>query len=207
MKKRFLGLICFIYSGFIIYLWIFDKIKNFLAPNMSIYIKLSLFPMIFMGLILCLNKNIKYKFKFLDLVLLLPIALFILTGDGLLTTTLASNRSINISEKKEDIEIDEEEIEEDVEIDNEEETIDEKEEADFSKVDFDVIDEAYENDIEIGNIQSVEKVVINVNNKDKNNKFNNNNSKDITIQDIVDLRKYLSEHFELDKKVINIQKR
>ena len=37
--KKFLGFICLAYSFIIAYLWIFNQLKNFLAPTMQIYIK------------------------------------------------------------------------------------------------------------------------------------------------------------------------
>lgn len=37
MKKRFLGIVCIIYFLLIIYVFIINKLKNFLAPNMHIY--------------------------------------------------------------------------------------------------------------------------------------------------------------------------
>ena len=81
------------------------------------------------------NNKITYKFKISDLILLLPIVMLIISGDGRLSMSLASNRastfkSSNVKEKKEKTEIVEEE-----EKDNKE--------YDFSKVDFDVKDESY----------------------------------------------------------------
>jgi hypothetical protein len=39
MSKRYLGIICLLYSGLFGYVIFFDKLKNFLAPQMQIYIK------------------------------------------------------------------------------------------------------------------------------------------------------------------------
>lgn len=95
MKKRFLGIICLLYSIMILYVWIFNKLDNFLAPNMQIYLKISLIPLLFMGLVMFFNRNIKYNFKINDLVLLIPFIMIILAGDGRLTASLASNRMMN----------------------------------------------------------------------------------------------------------------
>lgn len=133
--KRFLGIICLLYAGIIIYVKVFNKLNNYLAPNMQMYILLSIIPLIIMGLVMILNNKITYSFKISDLILLLPLVMLIISGDGRLSMTLASNRSStfkssNTKEKVEENEI----VEED---DND------KEEYDFSKVDFGVKDESY----------------------------------------------------------------
>lgn len=99
MKKRFLGIICFIYSIIIIYVWLFGMLKNFLAPNMQIYLKLSLIPMIIMGIVLSFNDKINYKFKVSDLVLLIPLIMIVFAGDGKLTVSLAKNRVVPLSNR------------------------------------------------------------------------------------------------------------
>lgn len=71
----------------------------------------------------------------------------------------------------------------------------EKNEEDF--------EEDNQNKIKIENINEIEKVDINIGDKNKIIK----NIRDITLQDITDLKRYLSEHYEIDKKIINIQKR
>lgn len=95
--KRYLGLICLLYSGIFGYVVIFDKLKNFLAPGMQIYIKLSIVPMIFIGLVMLFNDNVHYKFKISDLSLILPFILLIFAGDGRLTVNFASNRVTNLN--------------------------------------------------------------------------------------------------------------
>ena len=97
MSKKYLGVVCLLYSGIIAYVWFFGKLKNFLAPTMQIYIKLSLFPLIVIGLIMIFNSHNHYKFKISDLVLMLPLIFLALSGDGRLTTSFAFNRTINIS--------------------------------------------------------------------------------------------------------------
>lgn len=130
--KKFLGLICIIYSVVIGYVWIFDKLKYFLAPNMQIYLKLSLIPLLIMGIILLKEK--KDKFKISDLILLLPIIMIIISSDGKLSTNIAVNRTskpkitkkVNVKETKE------KEDDEEIEIDK-----------DNLEIHFDVIDENY----------------------------------------------------------------
>lgn len=63
MKNKFLGIICLLYSGLIGYVWIFNKIKNYLAPNMKIYLKISFFILLTIGILNIINKEIKYKLK------------------------------------------------------------------------------------------------------------------------------------------------
>ncbi|MBQ8892105.1 MAG: TIGR03943 family protein [Bacilli bacterium] len=97
MKKRFLGIVAIVYSCIILYVWIFDILKNFLAPSMQIYIKLSLIPMFLISLVMLFNNKVNYKFKISDLVLILPLVLLILAGDGRLTSSFASNRTTNFN--------------------------------------------------------------------------------------------------------------
>ena len=125
MKNKFLAVVCFIYSLLIIFVWFNGSLSNFLAPNMQIYLKLSIIPMIIMGIVIILNK-IHYKYKSTDLVLLLPIIMVFLAGDGNLTITLASNKLNRVKNN-------DEEIIEYVPEDN----------YDFDNVYFDVKDETY----------------------------------------------------------------
>lgn len=125
MKNKFLAVVCFIYSLLIIFVWFNGSLNNFLAPNMQIYLKLSIIPMVIMGIVIILNK-IHYKYKSTDLVLLLPIIMVFLAGDGNLTITLASNKINRVKNN-------DEEIIEYVPEDN----------YDFDNVYFDVKDETY----------------------------------------------------------------
>ena len=93
--KRYLGLICLLYSIIIIYVWVSDTLKNFLAPTLQIYIKIALIVLIIMSLVLLFNNKIEYKFKVSDLILLLPLLMLILAGDGRLTINFANNRTMN----------------------------------------------------------------------------------------------------------------
>lgn len=133
MSKRYLGIICLLYSGLFGYVIFFDKLKNFLAPQMQIYIKLSLIPMIIIGLVMLFNNKVHYKFKISDLVLILPLVLLIFAGDGRLTSSFASNRTTNLNrEKKAKAEEKKEEVKE-IDTDT----------YDFSEVYFDIVDANY----------------------------------------------------------------
>ena len=135
MKNKFLGIICLLFSGIIIYVWFTDNLKNYLAPNMHIYLKISAVVLIIIGLII-LFSEFHYKFKMLDLALILPLVLLFVAGDGRLSTSFASNRSSNIAIKK----VTKEET-------KKEEIIDEpkvdKQEYDFSNPFFDIKDDNY----------------------------------------------------------------
>lgn len=151
MKNKFLGIICTLYSIFILFIVLFDKLKYFLAPNMQLYIKLSIMPLFIMGMILIFNKKVSYKFKISDLILFLPIILFAFVGDGRLSNSFASNRttnfkssqkvvskSSNVNKKKE--------IKKEVNIEkdnNEDIKNQDTDKEDFSNIYFDVNDESY----------------------------------------------------------------
>ena len=134
--KKYLGFISLIYSGIIFYLIIFNKIKYFLAPTLELYIKISVVPLMIIGLVLIINKKIEYKFKISDLILVIPLLMIILSGDGMFTSSLANNRVIKLNKKNNNSipneVIKEEDEEENINID-----------SDFSNVDFDIKDETY----------------------------------------------------------------
>ena len=100
MSKRFLGLVCILYSLMFSYVVFFNKLKNFLAPQMHIYIKLSIIPLFYIGLVLIFNKKVSYKFKFSDLILLLPLLMLLFAGDGRLTSSFAQNRTMTYKSEK-----------------------------------------------------------------------------------------------------------
>lgn len=146
--KRFLGIICLLYSSIFGYVIFFDKLKNFLAPSMQIYIKLSLIPMIFIGLVMLFNNKVNYKFKISDLILLLPLILLIFAGDGRLTSNFASNKMTNLNnenktivEDKKEEKLDQNIVEE--KIKDNTKTNEEKTTYDFSNVDFNIVDSTY----------------------------------------------------------------
>lgn len=156
MSKRYLGIICLLYSGIFGYVVFFDKLKYYLAPQMHIYIKLSLIPMFIIGLVILFNNNENYKFKIGDLILILPLILLIFSGDGRLTTSFANNRTtkFNIENKTKDKNEDYEQKEskkEEIKDNNDEDIIEVKEEKndeivetyDFSNVDFNIVDSNY----------------------------------------------------------------
>lgn len=149
MSKRYLGLICLLYSGIFGYVVIFDKLKLFLAPGMQIYIKLSIVPMLLIGFVMLFNNKVYYKFKISDIVLILPLILLIFSGDGRLTASFASNRIKNINtenrtKSKEKVEDKKEKI---IELQKNEEKKEIREEQnktyDFSNPYFDINDASY----------------------------------------------------------------
>ena len=165
MRKRFLGIICLIYVALILYVKLTGNLGNYLAPQMQKYITWSVVPLLIIGLVICLNNHISYKFKFTDIVLLLPIVMIIFAGDGRLTTSLANNRNTlykNTSNKvisndekqienkdepntnqEEQINEKPNEVEKKTEENNNEEIVTPEVEYDFSTVDYDVSDESY----------------------------------------------------------------
>ena len=136
MKKRYLGIICFVYVFIILLTIIRGVLKNFLAPNMQVYLIASIIPFIIMGI--ALIKENDYEFKLFDLILLLPIIMIILSGDGRLTNSLSKNRVTNM---KTEVKYEEESKE-----DTKEESTTEESESiitDDSEIYFDVKDASY----------------------------------------------------------------
>lgn len=143
MKKKYLAIICLIYSLIIIYVKLSGKLGNYLAPQMQKYILFSLIPLILMALVFIFNKHINYKFKIIDLVLLLPLIFIILAGDGKLSMNLASsrngfNKAIEKSKNNNSsLSNNQDIIDDDTKQENEEKNYD------FKNVDFDIIDSNY----------------------------------------------------------------
>ena len=131
--KKFLGIICLIYSGIIAYVWIFNEMKNFLAPTMQIYLKVSLFPLVVIGLVLYFEEHIHYKFKVTDIILFLPIIMFVFAGNGRLSASFATNR-MNFSNKVSSKKVDE--------YSSDDKNINIKD-YDFTNPDFEIVDENY----------------------------------------------------------------
>ena len=96
MKDKFLGSICLLYSGIILYVTLTDTLKNFLAPQMQIYLKASILPFMIMGIFLLFHKS-HHKFIASDLILILPLIMLLVSGDGKLTASFAANRMINVN--------------------------------------------------------------------------------------------------------------
>lgn len=135
--KKYLGFICLVYSGIIGYVWIFNQLKNFLAPTMQIYIKVSLIPLIIIGIVLYFSDHIHYKFKITDLVLVLPLIMFVFASDGRLSASFAQNRmNFNNISNKANKKIKKVKT---VEEDNNNDNIT----YDFTNPDFEIIDENY----------------------------------------------------------------
>ena len=141
--KKFLSFICFLYASIIIYVWVNDLLLNFLAPTLALYIKISLFPILIMGLVLLFNNKVNYKFKISDLILLLPLVMIFIAGDARLTSTLANNRMFTtLNNAPSALEVNNQEENEISNIETEEENNEPK--YNFEEVDFDIIDETYE---------------------------------------------------------------
>jgi len=165
MRKRFLGIICLIYVALILYVKLTGNLGNYLAPQMQKYIIWSVVPLLIIGLVICLNNHISYKFKFTDIVLLLPIVMIIFAGDGRLTASLANNRNTlykdasnkvtssneEKTDNKEETNTSQEEQtneetskeENNTEENNNEEIVTPEPKYDFSTVDYDVVDASY----------------------------------------------------------------
>ena len=149
MRKRYLGIVCLIYSIIIIYVYFSNNLGNYLAPNMQFYILLAVIPLIIIGLLLCFNNNISYRFRASDLILLLPIIMIIISGDGKLSMSLSNNRnnglrmesSINNDDVVEELNSSVDDISSD---DNDKLITNEIVEYDFSNTYFDVIDSTYD---------------------------------------------------------------
>lgn len=136
MKNKYLSIISIVYSILLLYLLISNNIKNYLAKSMFIYIIIASIILLIIGIVSFMNKDNHYKFKMIDLVLLLPLIMFLLSGNGRLTTSLAQNRIINknntnITNKSNKVNNPEISIKED------------KKEKEENDIYFDVIDESF----------------------------------------------------------------
>lgn len=136
MKNKFLGIICFLYSTIIGFVWEYNILGNFLAPQMQMYLKVTCIVLLIMGIIICFDDDYHYKFKISDLILMLPFILLIFAGDGRLTTAFANNRTTTIKQNKKV-----EEKEESFVDETKEEIV--KENYDLSNIDFDIQDDNY----------------------------------------------------------------
>ena len=143
--KRYLGLICLLYSGIIVYVLLNDLLKNFLAPTLQLYIKIALVVLIIMSLVLLFNNKIEYKFKIGDLVLLLPLLMIVLSGDAKLTANFANNRITNYN-----VQNTQNKIEDNAPVEEQEENKEETK-KELTNIDIDVKDASYS---ELGNYLS-----------------------------------------------------
>ena len=146
MRNKFLGIICLVYSSIIGYVWIFDKLKNYLALQMQAYIKISLFPLMIIGIALIISKN-KSKFKISDIVLLIPLIFLFISGDGRLDVNFASNRLSDYNGKESSISKTKSVIKENNDKDTDfNDNLDYKNNninIDMSNIKYDIVDEAY----------------------------------------------------------------
>ena len=126
MKNKYLGIICLLYACIIVYIKFTNILKNFLAPNMHKYILFAIIPLVICGIILLCSNSNHTKFKVSDLILLLPLILLIIAGNGRLTENIAKNRSSHTKKH----------------VTFQKETIN-KEEYDLSNIDFDINDESF----------------------------------------------------------------
>ena len=118
MKKKYLGLICLLYLLIILFVNRYNILRNFLAPNMQIYLKASTILLALIAIVIFMYDDLHYKFKIIDLVLLLPLIMLIFAGDGRLTTSFAANRISTVNNQSSKSVSDENEIEETEEEDN-----------------------------------------------------------------------------------------
>ena len=100
MRKKYLGLICLLYAGIILFVNHYNILRNFLAPSMQIYLKCAVPLLIFMAIIIFYSDKFHYHFKVSDLVLILPLVMLIAAGDGRLSTSLSTNKVSNIKTTK-----------------------------------------------------------------------------------------------------------
>ena len=138
--KKYLGIVWLLYSFIFLYVTMFDKLKNFLAPQMQVYLKISIIPLLIMSFIILKSKHNHFKFKISDLILLIPLVFIILAGDARLTSSFANNRSLTYQVKKEVKKVDKVKKNEDIINDSEDE---EDIEYDLNNIYFDVEDSNY----------------------------------------------------------------
>lgn len=96
LKEKYLSFIFFIYFILIIYLKITGKLGNFLSPSMQRNALIS--GIIFLILsIYILISNFKYKIKWINLILILPIIIALNAGDGIFSQEFAKNKEIGLN--------------------------------------------------------------------------------------------------------------
>ncbi len=139
MKQKYLGLMCLLYVFIILFVSRYNILRNFLAPGMQIYLKASIIPLLVIGLIILFSEEINFKFVFTDVILLLPLIMLILAGDGRLTTSFARNRTTTSKQTTQK----NNEIADEEENDIEETENNKESDYDFSNPNFDIIDEEY----------------------------------------------------------------
>ena len=94
--KKYQSIISLVYILIIVFVWQQNILKNFLAPSMQIYLKISIIILLMMFIVELFTKS-TYKFKVSDLILLLPILMLLLSGDAKLSFNLTQDRRLNYS--------------------------------------------------------------------------------------------------------------
>jgi len=185
MRNKYLSIICFLYSFIIGYVWFTKGLNNFLAPQMQIYIKITFFILITMGIIMLFIKG-KSTIRFSELILLIPLLILLATGDGKMGASLANNRNTNHNNENR-IKINQEEL------DKKKKEMESREveiiSYDFKNTYFDVKDKTYD---DLANYMLYEKAI----------KYE---GKTIRVKGLaVKYAKYLSDgYFALGKYVIS----
>ena len=136
--KKFLGYVYLSYVLIILYIIVLQNISNFLAPKMQNYLYIALVMLIILSIVMLFKKHIHYKFKKFDLILLLPILLVFLSGDGLLSMNLATNKNNDFDNIYKDV-VDDYEPSTDSDF-----VDDELLEEELGEIYFDIIDSSYE---------------------------------------------------------------
>lgn len=97
MKRILIGITFLTYALIILVQCITGNIHNFLASKMIIGTIISAVAMSILGVMYLLNKKIYAKTKKIDYILILPVILIFVAGNGELSIELASNRASNLS--------------------------------------------------------------------------------------------------------------
>ena len=98
MRNKFLGVICLLYSAFILFLFMTHQIGKFLIPKMQTYLFIATIVVIIIGVFLLFSVD-KEKCKIGDILFLFPLILFLFMGDGKINLSSAGNRSHSFSSK------------------------------------------------------------------------------------------------------------
>lgn len=137
MKNRVFGCLFILYSALIAYLYFSNSLGSFLAPKMQIYILISCPFFLVIGLSSLFIKS-ESKYHISDLILLLPIIVFVIVGDGRLSTNFLQTRRSALSNMANTSDYVPQKINQDQFFD-----IEKYKEIDFKKVDFEITDEIY----------------------------------------------------------------
>ena len=136
MKSRVFGVLFIIYSCIVAYLYFTKSISFYLAPKMQIYILIS-GPIFFLLGICSLFFKSDSKFVLSDLILLFPILVLFLAGDGRPSAGFVQNRTSSLSNHANSSNVPLK-MEQDQSFD-----VEKYKAVDFKHVDFDITDEVY----------------------------------------------------------------